>query len=219
MALRKFAITSVLALMVFVAAPAKASADWLFTPFFGMNWGGNAEFTDFAGDFEDEFEQKMNFGASLSWMGAGAFGFEVDFGYSPNFFQNTAGDDDFEYGDSNVTTLMANLKVGAPFGGQTGGGIRPYASGGLGLIKSRIDDPDDLFELDGTRLGLQRRWRRDRVLQRQLRPAGRRPLFPLAPGQRAGRRVRSGAGVVQLLARHGRISVPLLILGSRRLRR
>ena len=153
MALRKFAITSVLALMVFAAAPAKASADWLFTPFFGMNWGGTAEFTDFGGDFEDEFEQKMNFGASLSWMGAGAFGFEVDFGYSPNFFQNTTGDDDFEFGDSNVTTLMANLKVGVPFGGQTGGGIRPYASGGLGLIKSRIDDPDDLFELNSTDWG------------------------------------------------------------------
>ena len=153
MALRKFAITSALALMVFVAAPAKASADWLFTPFFGMNWGGNAEFTDFAGDFEDEFEQKMNFGASLSWMGAGALGFEVDFGYSPNFFQNTAGDDDFEFGDSNVTTLMANLRVGVPFGGQTGGGIRPYASGGLGLIKTRIDDPEDLFELNSTDWG------------------------------------------------------------------
>jgi hypothetical protein len=140
--------------MVFVAAPAKASADWLFTPFIGMNWGGAAEFTDFGGDFEDEFEQKMNFGASLSWMGAGVLGFEVDFGYSPNFFQNTAGDDDFEFGDSNVTTLMANLKVGVPFGGQTGGGIRPYASGGLGLIKTRIDDPDDLFELNSTDWGL-----------------------------------------------------------------
>ena len=154
MALRKFAITSALALMVFAAAPAKASADWLFTPYIGMNWGGTAGFTDLAGDFEDEFEQKMNFGASLSWMGAGALGFEVDFGYSPNFFQNTAGDGDFEFGDSNVTTLMANLKVGAPFGGQSGGGIRPYASGGLGLIKSRIDDADDLFELNSTDWGL-----------------------------------------------------------------
>ena len=49
---------------------------------------------------------------------------------------------------------MANLKVGAPFGGQTGGGIRPYASGGLGIIKSRIDDADDLFEVDSTNWGL-----------------------------------------------------------------
>lgn len=153
MSLRRMVITSALAAMV-LAAPAKASADWLFTPFFGMNWGGSADFTDFAGDFEDEFEQKMNFGASLSWMGAGALGFEVDFGYSPNFFENTTGESDFEFGDSNVTTLMANVKVGAPFGGQTGGGIRPYASGGVGLIRSRIDDPDDLFEVSSSDWGM-----------------------------------------------------------------
>jgi hypothetical protein len=96
----------------------------------------------------------MNFGAALSWMGAGALGFEVDFGFSPNFFQNTTGDSNFEFGDSNVTTLMANLKVGAPFGGQHGGGIRPYASGGLGLIKSRIDDPDQLFDVNSNDWGL-----------------------------------------------------------------
>ena len=153
MSLRKVAITSVLALAVFASAPSKASADWLFTPYIGWNWGGTAGFTDFAGDFDDEFERRSNFGASLTWMGAGALGFEVDFGYSPNFYENTTGDADFAFGDSNVTTLMANLKVGAPFGGQQGGGIRPYASGGLGLIKSRIDDPDDLFELNSTDWG------------------------------------------------------------------
>jgi len=153
MSLRKVAITSVLALAVFASAPSKASADWLFTPYIGWNWGGTAGFTDFAGDFDDEFERRSNFGASLTWMGAGALGFEVDFGYSPNFYENTTGDADFAFGDSNVTTLMANLKVGAPFGGQHGGGIRPYASGGLGLIKSRIDDPDDLFELNSTDWG------------------------------------------------------------------
>ena len=154
MSLRKLAITSVLAAAIVAAAPVKASADWLFTPFIGWNWGGTAGFTDIAGDFEDEFERRSNFGASLAWMGAGAVGFEVDFGFSPNFFQDTAGDDDFEYGDSNVTTLMANLTVGAPFGGQSGGGIRPYASGGVGLMKTRIDDPDDLFEVNSTDWGV-----------------------------------------------------------------
>jgi opacity protein-like surface antigen len=153
MSLRKMAITSALAAIIVAGAPGKASADWLFTPFIGWNWGGSAGFTDFAGDFEDEFEQKVNFGASLSWMGAGALGFEVDFGYSPNFFENTTGEGDFDWGDSNVTTLMANLKVGIPIGGQTGGGIRPYASGGVGLIKSRIDGPDDLFEIDSNDFG------------------------------------------------------------------
>lgn len=154
MSLRKLFITSALAAVIISAAPAKASADWLFTPYVGWNWGGTAGFTDIAGDFEDEFERRSNFGASLAWMGAGAVGFEVDFGFAPNFFENTTGDADFDYGDSNVTTLMANLTVGAPFGGQSGGGIRPYASGGIGIIKSHIDAPDDLFEVDSTDWGL-----------------------------------------------------------------
>jgi len=151
MALRKLALTSALALALFASVPTTASADWLFTPYLGMNWGAAA--TQAGADFEDEFERRMNFGASLSWMGAGVAGFEVDFGYSPNFFETTAGGGDFAFGDSNVTTLMANLKLGAPFGGQSGGGIRPYASGGVGLIKSRIDDPDDLFTVNSTDFG------------------------------------------------------------------
>jgi opacity protein-like surface antigen len=49
---------------------------------------------------------------------------------------------------------MANLKIGAPIGGQSGAGIRPYASGGVGIIKARIDDADDLFNIDSTDFGL-----------------------------------------------------------------
>lgn len=153
MSLRKKIITAALVLMGSIAAPATASADWLFTPFIGMNWGGSAGILSTDGDFEDDFEQKANFGASLAWMGAGALGFEVDFGYSPNFFENTSGSGDFEWGDSNVTTLMANVTVGAPFGGQSGVGIRPYASGGLGLIRSHLVDADDLFEVDSNDWG------------------------------------------------------------------
>lgn len=152
MSLRRSIITTALVLAIGMAAPAKASADWLFTPYIGWNWGGTAGFTDFAGDFEDQFERQVNYGASLAWMGAGALGFEVDFGYSPNFFQNTT--DDFQWGDSNVTTLMANLKVGAPFGGQSGAGVRPYASGGVGLIRARVSDVDDLFNVDSTDWGI-----------------------------------------------------------------
>lgn len=153
MSVRKFITVAVLALGVSAATPAGASADWLFTPFIGGNWGGSATFTDDLGDFEDEFERRVNFGASLGWMSGGIGGFEIDFGYSPNFFQNTVGDDDFEFGESNVTTLMANLVLGAPVGGQSGPGIRPYVTGGLGLIKSRIDEPDELFDVDSSDWG------------------------------------------------------------------
>ena len=133
--------------MVSVLAPAKASADWLFTPFIGMNWGSSVTFNDVIGDREDEFEKRVNFGASLAWMGAGIAGFELDFGYAPNFFESTEGEGDFDYGDNNLTTVMANLVLGAPIGGQSGAGIRPYASGGVGIIRSRIGDAEDLFDI------------------------------------------------------------------------
>lgn len=133
--------------MVMAAVPTRASADWLFTPFIGMNFGGSVTFNDSLGDFEDELEKRNTFGASLAWMGAGAVGFEFDFGYAPNFFESTEGSDDFDYGDSNVTTLMANVVIGAPIGGQSGMGIRPYASGGVGIIRSQVDDVDDFFDV------------------------------------------------------------------------
>jgi opacity protein-like surface antigen len=132
--------------MITAAAPATAAADWLFTPFVGLNWGSTVTFNDALGDFEDEFEKRATFGASLAWMGAGIAGFEIDFGYTPNFFESTEGDFDFDYGDNNVTTLMLNLTLGAPIGGQGGMGIRPYASGGVGLIRSRIADAEDFFD-------------------------------------------------------------------------
>jgi opacity protein-like surface antigen len=131
----KVVLTMALSALLVGMAPRTASADWLFTPFVGANFGGNANFGDF-NDFDDEVERRVDFGASLGWMGKGIVGFEIDFGFSPNFFQNTIGDANFEFGDSNVTTLMANVLVGAPIGGQRGPGFRPYASGGLGLIRA-----------------------------------------------------------------------------------
>jgi opacity protein-like surface antigen len=128
------------ALMLFLAGVSTpASADWLFTPYLGLTFGGAADFGD-VGDFEDNFERKMAWGASATWMGAGIVGFEVDFGQTPNFFENTSGDSDFDFGDNNVTTLMGNLIVGAPIGGQTGVGFRPYGTAGVGLLRSSISE-------------------------------------------------------------------------------
>ena len=70
-------------------------------------------------------------------------GFEFDFGYSPNFFETaTLDDEEFDFsGDSNVTTAMANVVVAA-----RSGAIRPYASGGIGLIRSSVGSPEDFFD-------------------------------------------------------------------------
>jgi opacity protein-like surface antigen len=150
---RKLIATASLILIALVATPSKASADWLFTPYVGYNWGGSANFINFS-DVDDEFEQRANFGVSLGWMGAGVLGFEFDLGFTPNFFENTTGSSDFEFGKSNVTTLMGNLIVGVPIGGQHGVGFRPYAVGGVGLIRSSVGGADDFFEVDSNDWGI-----------------------------------------------------------------
>ena len=48
---------------------------------------------------------------------------------------------------------MANVVLGAPIGGQSGMGIRPYASGGVGIIRSQIGDAEDLFDVDSNDWG------------------------------------------------------------------
>jgi opacity protein-like surface antigen len=152
MSVEKLILSMSLAALATVATPARASADWLFTPFLGANFGGNASFGEFD-DFDDEFERRVDFGGSIGWMGNGIVGFEADFGFSPNFFANTAGDSDFAFGDSNVTTLMANVIVGAPIGGQTGPGVRPYGSAGLGLIRTHVDGGQLFNDLSANDLG------------------------------------------------------------------
>ena len=125
----------VIGALMLALLPASASAQgWTFTPFIGSNFGGNADFGEFA-TFDDEFEKRVDFGGTLGWLSDAGIGLEVDFGYSPNFFEDTGGDSNFDFGDSNVTTLMGNLVLGVP-GGQ---GVRPYGSGGFGLIRSHVE--------------------------------------------------------------------------------
>ena len=135
MQVRKLCMIGALAL----ALPVSASAqNWFVSPFFGANFGGSASFGDFP-DADDEVERRLDLGATVGWN-PNVVGFEVDFGWSPNFFEDTSGDRNFEFGDSNVTTFMGNLLIRAP----PGTGLRPYVSSGLGLIRAQIDS-DGLF--------------------------------------------------------------------------
>lgn len=141
-------------LLVFLGAAATpASADWLLTPYVGVTFGGSADFGN-VGSLDDNFERKVAYGLNAAWMGAGAIGFEIDLGSTPNFYQDTFGDDDFDWGDSNVTTLMANLVVGAPIGGQSGIGFRPYGSAGIGLLRSNVSAFGLFDDLSSNELGV-----------------------------------------------------------------
>lgn len=136
MQVRKLLMITALAL----ALPVTASAqNWFVTPFVGANFGGSADFGDFP-DRDDEVQRRLDLGATIGWN-PNVVGFEFDFGWSPNFFQDTTGDRNYGFGDSNVTTLMTNLLISAP----AGTGLRPYVSSGLGLIRAHISGGTDLF--------------------------------------------------------------------------
>ena len=138
---------SALVLLFLGTAAAPARADWFLTPFVGVTFGGAAnQFT--LNDLDDEFEQRVNFGASIGYRTKGIFGFEFDYGAAPNFFQFTGGTNNFDLLDldSSVQTFMGNVIVAIPIGGSTGGGFQPYVTAGFGTIRTQLRSATDVFD-------------------------------------------------------------------------
>ena len=102
-----------------------ARADVVLTPFIGSL---------FKGDLPDA---KADYGATATFMGHGIFGGEVLFNYAPRFVPATATSEAVAQ-----SSLMGNLIVGIPIGGDTGGSIRPYVTAGLGLFRATAKQND-----------------------------------------------------------------------------
>ena len=105
-----------------VLAPIQARADGFVTPWVGSAFGSNIQ------------NGQATLGVSAGGMGAGIIGGEADFGWSPSFFGTKS-----DFGNNTVMNLMGNVIIGIPIGGTHGGGVRPYAVGGIGLIRTQID--------------------------------------------------------------------------------
>ena len=137
----RLAVASAAAVLVLsLAAPARA--DVTLTPFLGALFGG-----------ELGTNKKAAYGVSLAAMGAGVFGAEFDFSWSPNFVDATASHNTVT--EANVT---GNLIVGIPIGGTHGASFRPYLVGGGGLLRAtekqsdftaRINSKDFAWDMGG----------------------------------------------------------------------
>jgi opacity protein-like surface antigen len=112
--------------VVLVAAPAPARAQGYFAPSVGYDFSGDAG--NCPSLLSDCKEKKVNYGLAAGALMGGIFGFEEDLGYAPNFFGESP-----SFGSNSLLTLMSNIVVGLPLPG-----IRPYASGGLGLMRTHV---------------------------------------------------------------------------------
>jgi hypothetical protein len=112
-----------------VLTPTQARADGFVSPWIGSAFGSDNSLSS-----SSVKNGQTTFGVTAGGMGAGIIGGEVDFGYSPSFFGTKS-----DFGNNTVMNLMANVLVGIPVGGQHGAGIRPYVTGGLGLLRTQID--------------------------------------------------------------------------------
>jgi hypothetical protein len=118
-ALKAFVLAAAIGVIV---APAPARAEGYVTPWVGANWGS------------DLTNGRAAFGVTAGGMGAGIFGGEVNFGYSPSFFgtQN-------DFGHNTVIDLMGNVIIGVPIGGGHAGVVKPFVTAGVGLLRTQID--------------------------------------------------------------------------------
>jgi opacity protein-like surface antigen len=132
--MRKMLIMAATAAFVLAAAPQRADAQTFITPFAGVTFG------------EDAPNQQFTGGASVTFMGTVA-GFEVDFGYTPDFYDKSGSA--VLIGSNNVTTLTGNLVIGV---GE--GPVRPYVVGGVGLVRSHVDGGDLFDDVSANDFGL-----------------------------------------------------------------
>lgn len=132
--MRLNALPFLLAAGVMAGAAPRASADTILTPYAGVVFSGDTD------------ESHGVYGGSLAFTARTGLGFEVDFAYAPDFF----GSDRLLVPENNLTTLMGNLM----FSGAISDNSRIYGSAGGGLLKGRVDDADDFFDVDRNDFGV-----------------------------------------------------------------
>jgi opacity protein-like surface antigen len=118
--------------------PRQAEAQGFISPLLGYDFGGDSGCPEITGCEE----KKLNFGVGLGSLGS-VLGGELDLSYAKNFFGDAPG-----Y-SSSVLTVMGNILLAPKFGP-----VRPYGSGGVGLIKSNVDfTPTSLLDSSNNDFG------------------------------------------------------------------
>jgi hypothetical protein len=127
-----------------------ARADFLITPFIGSAFGGRTTLFDL--DIGAASAKHWTFGGGAAWLSDQVLGVEADFAMVPGFFENSSVEGLIT--GSRVTTLTGNVLAALPLS-VSRESLRPYVTGGLGLIHATAEDFIDLNESGGNWLGFQ----------------------------------------------------------------
>ena len=136
-------IVAILVVSIFLSA-ASADAQGYVAPSLGVVVGNPSA------------QGRADFIADVGWLSRfEPLGFELDVMYAPSFFGNEG-----PYGENSVTAGMANIVVAGGGSGRYGffgrrrTALRPYASGGVGVMHEVVTTPVAANKISNNDLGL-----------------------------------------------------------------
>jgi hypothetical protein len=127
--------------LLIAVRPTSANAEWQFAPFVGFTFGGDTNL-----NLTGLVDRHWNFGGAVRLVGAGPIGLESIFVYVPGIFETPPPDPFSDIPPSNAITeshsfvLMGNVVLTTPRAWNQYG-LRPFVSGGLGLMRVSHNDP------------------------------------------------------------------------------
>ena len=125
------------------ATPVTARADIFAAPFMGMKFGGSTSLFDV--DFAAG-AKKFTMGGAVMQVDDGLLGWEASFAYVPGYFE---GINELVKPGSFVIDLTGGALLSPP-PGFTGGGLRPYASIGAGLVHAQSSEIVNVLQVRRT---------------------------------------------------------------------
>ena len=138
----------VLVCLFVLAAPAPARADFFVVPFAGMKFGGSTSISDLE---LASGKKKFVLGIAARTVDDGIIGYEVEFANIAGFFGNEEVSNirPVVKAGSYVNDLTGSVVLSLP-PGFTGGGLRPYAVIGGGLIHAQNEDLIEVIKVRRT---------------------------------------------------------------------